>query len=253
MERTKTFGQFNETVYYSLYVKNEGLYMIISSDGKTASTDESFNEKAIEFAAQSISSNANYDVSFTKKDEGIYEITPMPSTVFEFMKLLEAIIKKALADWSHNNTLHDVLEKTLNHVVPQFRLVAKPLPKTAMPDEEYEEEPRRDPSVKLDPNDYEVYWNVIFDWDEKAWYLLIGEDEESMSDDSDWYSDVYDMIDEAIPSYELREDMESYFSIYHRGDKYDGKQVKFKPEAQDFIKKMEAAFPMWGRSNIKHL
>lgn len=99
----------------------------------------------------------------------------------------------------------------------------------------------------------EVYWNVLWDYYNRKWCLVIGQDSHGLSDDTTWNEAVYNAIEKEIPEIKLYEDMEAISEIrYNVKDcLYDDKQLfKYKPQAEWFKKKMKAAFPDWGINEL---
>jgi len=219
----KKLDDFCNSVFYNLFVDEyEKLCIRISSDGKNVSTDANFLESTKAFAEKEISKNAGYDVALIEKTEGVYEISPSPSDPMKFISLLDAITKKALSNWILERSLGE--ENSINNYSEQM-----------------------DSNKNLDPNDYDVYWNVFYEQDDNRWILVIGQDEETLPDDPDWEEDVINMIEGKLPEYKFYQCMECFYEIY---DSNLGNEISTDNAVKDVISKIENSFPSWKKSNI---
>lgn len=109
--------------------------------------------------------------------------------------------------------------------------------------------------IKPQNPDIMVYWNVVYFREENEWVLLIDEfSGGGLSDDSNFTSKVYELIENALPEYHLSEEMESVCAIYPKdaNGKHDWeKPLRTTQDAEIFAEKLQMAFPKWKRERAK--
>lgn len=208
--------------------KTNRFCLVLSNDGKTISSDEDFNGKVTDIISIFLRLNKNgNDDTIIEVERGRYVLEMFNKTLSydkETERMFDEFIEKMLPSWKRFQSQTASQQPVQTDIKPQ------------------------NPNIM-------VYWNVVYFRDENEWLLLIDKfSGRGLSDDSNFTSKVYELIENALPEYHLSEEMESVCTIYPKdaNGKYDWeKPLRTKQDAEIFAEKLQRAFPKWKRERAK--